>query len=510
MSEINIGKRQMSKNIIMNLLAFLFQLAINLYIAPIVVGNIDSAAYGFVSLANDFVSYATIITSIFNSVAARFIANEFYRGNILEANKYFNSLLATNVILSAGFSVLGIFIVVYLDQVLIIPGQIVQDVKITFGLVFLAYIVNLLTTVFTTSTFVTNRTDIQGARNIVNYIIRFSIIVGLFTFLSVKIYWIALATLIANAIIGLFNIKLTNVLTPELRISIRNAGLKHVLVLASSGIWMAITSISSILIRGLDLVIANRMIGTTAMGLLSVARMMPNNVTAVINTLAPLFTPSFIFILAKKNKNSLNNSIDNSIRVMMTFLLVPVSGFIVLSRDFYALWQPSLDINEVVLVAILSNITILQAFFNASTATLAQISVVTNKLKTPVLVSLACGIVNVIVACLLIRYTNMGVLSLAVSSTVIMLLRYLFFNPTYAAYCLEQSKWTFYKPLLKSWLLIPLVVFSMIEVYKVFPDSNSWGLFCVKVIACGFVGYIEVLLVLWKDIYIPFLKKIIR
>ena len=87
-------------------------------------------------------------------------------------------------------------------------AKLVNDVKITFALIFLSYIVTLLTMVFTTSTFVTNRTDIQGTRNILNNVLRFVSILLIFNFVSVKLYWVAAATLIPNVVVVLLHMNI--------------------------------------------------------------------------------------------------------------------------------------------------------------------------------------------------------------------------------------------------------------------------------------------------------------
>ena len=84
MKKIDTGNKQMIRNIMANLVAFVVQLGINLYIAPVIVQKVNSSAYGFMNLANDFVSYASVITSIFNSVAARFIAVDFIKENMMK------------------------------------------------------------------------------------------------------------------------------------------------------------------------------------------------------------------------------------------------------------------------------------------------------------------------------------------------------------------------------------------------------------------------------------------
>lgn len=497
MKKIDTGNKQMIRNIMANLVAFVVQLGINLYIAPVIVQKVNSSAYGFMNLANDFVSYASVITSIFNSVAARFIADDFYQGKHDEVNKYFNSLLVTNIVLSIIFAIIGFLVIPVLDGILHIPDLIVNDVKITFALIFLSYIVTLLTMVFTTSTFVTNRTDIQGTRNILNNVLRFVSILLIFNFVSVKLYWVAAATLIANVVVGLLNIKITKALTPELKINVKTAEWKYVAILAKSGCWMAITSISSILMRGLDLIIVNQLLGSEEMGLLSIARTMPNNITSVINMMAPLFTPVFILYYSRNEWRQLKINIEKSVHYMSGLLFVPIIGFIVLSHDFYKIWQPSLTSMELYIVVFLSTITVIQAFFNSTTATLAQISVVTNKLKVPGLISLLCGILNVFFAVVLIKFTPLGILGIAVSSTVIMILRYVIFNPIYAAYCLNFPLTSFYKSQISTWVSIPIILISMLGINKAISAVSFRGLM-IKILLCGSVGYLEIAFIMFN------------
>ena len=105
---INMGKKQNYKNIAMNIVAFIVQFFISFYISPLIVSKVGASAYGFIGLANDFVSYAAIIATVFNSVASRFIANSFYKEDYTTANYYFNSLIAANIVISAILGVAGV------------------------------------------------------------------------------------------------------------------------------------------------------------------------------------------------------------------------------------------------------------------------------------------------------------------------------------------------------------------------------------------------------------------
>ena len=471
---------------------------ISFYISPLIVSKVGASAYGFIGLANDFVSYAAIIATVFNSVASRFIANSFYKKDYETANYYFNSLIAANIAISAVLGLAGVLLVPNLDKVLSIPASLVFDVKLTFALIFGSYIISLLTLVFTTSTFVTNRTDIQGIRNIIQYLIRFALVVIFLNFISVRIYWVALATLIATAVISIMNMSLTKRLTPELKIDPSKAKRKYAVELAKSGSWMALTSISTVLLRGLDLTVANIFVGDYEMGLLSIARTIPNNVTSVIATIAPIFTPVFIAYYAQDDIAGLTSNVKKTINTMALILFVPISGFIVFSYDFYALWQKSLSSDELMLITMLSTLTVVQAYFNSVTSTMAQLSVVVNKLKLPVFVSLGCGIVSIAAEIVLIKCFGLGLYAIVLSTTVVMIVRYVIFNSFYAAWCLKQPMTCFLPAALKTWLSIPFLIIIMILIRTVLPIHSWMGLGLDAVLAGG-LGYAFMMVIYGRD-----------
>lgn len=504
-----MGKKQTYKNIVMNVMAFCVQFFISLYISPIIVSKVGASAYGFIGLANDFVSYASVLATVFNSVASRFIANAFYKKDYERANNYFNSLIVANIIISGILGFAGIILVPNLNYLLSIPINLMIDVKLTFALIFVSYIVSLVTLVFTTSTFVINRTDIQGIRNIINYVVRFAFIVIFLNFISIKIYWVALATLISSVVVAVMNVNLTKRLTPELSIDLQHANKKYAYELARSGFWMAFSSVSVILMRGLDLMFANILIGDYEMGLLSIARTMPNNVTNIISTIAPIFTPVFLSFYAKNDIYGLIANVKKTISMMALILFVPICGFIVYSYDFYCLWQKSLNESELMLVTILSCITVIQAFFNSTTATMAQLSVVVNKLKMPVFISLGCGILNILTVLILIKTTSLGIYAIVISSTVIIVLRYVLFNSIYAAKILKQSVFCFFSAVFKTWLSIPVLLGMMFLFRAIFP-VHSWIELTRNAVVCGCIGYVFMFILYDREDCKKILEKLTR
>ena len=93
------NKKTLSINLVASFIVTGVNVCVNLFIMPYIVNNTGSEAYGFVSLANNIVNYATIITVALNSVSSRFIALAFHKGHQKEANEYFNSVLWSDIII---------------------------------------------------------------------------------------------------------------------------------------------------------------------------------------------------------------------------------------------------------------------------------------------------------------------------------------------------------------------------------------------------------------------------
>ena len=495
---VDVGNRQLYRNIFINIAAFIVQFVLSLYIAPVIVNKVGASAYGFIGLANDFITYASVITTIFNSVASRFIANAYYKNNIDMANRYFNSLIVANAVLSVIFAVLGVIVVVNVGRIFNVPIELMFDVQLTFSLVFGSYCISLLTMVFSTSTFVANRTDIQGFRNIINNIIKFASTVILLSFISIKIYWVSVAAMVGTIVVGIWNIALTKKLIPEVKINIKYAKKQYAVELAKSGVWMAFTSMSAILMNGLDLIIANKMLGANEMGLMSIARSMPNNIGSIINTIAPVFTPTLLMYYSRNKIEDVVCKTKESIKTMSVLLFVPIAGFLVYSYDFYRLWQSSLPDTDLLIVTAVSNITIIQAFFNASTATMAQLSVVTNKLKLPVFVSFVCGILNIIIVLIILKTTNIGIYGIAIPGTIIMILRYILFNSWYAAHVLGINIRSFILQEMRIWISIPFLCLLIYCVHQLILVT-SWITLCVSIAIAGCVGYGFMILVYYRS-----------
>ena len=103
--------KRLAINMIASLFSFIISMGIIFILSQYIINTVGSEAYGFVNLANNFVSYGQLITLALNSMASRFITIRIHKGDEIGANKYFTSVIIVNIITSIILCIPSIYII---------------------------------------------------------------------------------------------------------------------------------------------------------------------------------------------------------------------------------------------------------------------------------------------------------------------------------------------------------------------------------------------------------------
>ena len=487
----------MSINIIASIVSFAVTIGINFFLTPYLVKELGSDAYGFIGLANNFVQYGTIITMALNSISGRFISISYHKGEVDKASRIFSSVLVADLFLAAVILIISAILTGYLDIFLNIPDELITTVKITFGITFLTFVVSTVTAIFTTAAFVKNRLDINSVRDIISNLLKAAIVVILFTLFPAQLYYVALATLGSGLFLLFANITVKKKILPEVKVDIRTFDIKVVKSLLASGVWLSLSQLCHVLMTGFDLLICNLTLGTGLMGLLSIAKTVPNSIGNLTVTLGSVFTPHFTILYAKQKINELVEEAKFTTKIMSFILIVPFAGFIAFGTQFYTLWQPTKSPAEIQLIQIMSVLTCITFLCASQTQSLMMLNTVCNKLKLPVFVNLAIGVGSLAIVLIAVNTTDLGVYFIAGTSSILMGLRSLIFVPMYAAHILGCKVTTFYPTIIRGWITFAIMLVLFLIVNNIFA-LNSWISLLAVCIGVGIIGYIISLPLLFK------------
>ncbi|MFI3325883.1 MAG: oligosaccharide flippase family protein [Clostridia bacterium] len=479
-----MNTRRLLINLIASITSLILSLTISFFLTPFVVNTVGTEAYGFVSLANNFVGYAQIFTLALNSMASRFITIEIHKGDIERANRYFSSIICGNMIMSVILMIPVTIIIVFLEKIVQISPELTGDVKILWALVFANFFIGILTSIYSIATYVTNRLELSSLRTMQSNILKAILLVILFSLFETNIWYIGLVSIICTVFVYLWNLYYQKKLLPEISFDVKLAEKKKVWELIVSGSWNIVTKLGQILTNGLDLLITNLFINATMMGVLAIAQTVPNAFSNLISTVSSVFAPQITINYAKENKSELIKELKRSMKITGFFTNIPLMVFLALGEIFYSLWVPE---ENVTLLFQLSILIIFGTIVRGVVNSLFNIYTVVNKLKLNSLVTLGMGVLNVIMVFPILYFTDLGIYAIVGVSTVNAAIKNLTFTPINVAHCLGVPKLSFYPIIIRymfSTVIIGIFCFWVSNVI----NPTGWLTMILTGVFCGFIG----------------------
>jgi len=488
--------KQLFMNLLSSIIAFTVSMGISFILTPYIIRNIGVEANGFVLLGSNIINYVSLVTIALNSMSGRYITIEIHKGNWVLANKFFNSVFYSNLIVSAFLLIPAMGTLFYLETFLNIPSEILVDVRILFIFLFANFLISIAMSTFNVATFATNRLYLNSMRTIEANIIKALLLLILFTFFDPSISFLGFSTFIVLLYTSFFDAYYTKKFLPQIQIKKKYFDLSLIKELIAAGIWNTITRVGKLLLDGVDLLLANLFIDATAMGILGLSKNVPNLIYSLMGVIGGVFMPDFTKLFAQENNEQLLISIKRSMKLLGIVVSIPMAVLIAFGYEFFSLWVPSQNAQ---LLQILSIINVFTIVISGPMNGIYGIFTVTNKLKANAYVLLITGIVNIIIVFALLHYTNLGIFAITGVSTFFGILRNLIFTAPYGAKCLGLTWTTFYPEIMKS-VFSTAVITGIGFVFGFFLSINSWlMLFIAAVLTCLVGLFVTFLLLLNRE-----------
>lgn len=489
--------KQTGINFIAQVMAFFINLCISFFLTPFIINNIGVEANGFVSLATNFVEYAQLFTVAINSMAGRFITIKIHQKNIEDANKYFTSVVFANILMSAVFSVIFAVVIVFLDRFLNISQSSVLDIKLLWALIAANFILSIFASIFSVSTFVTDRLDKTALTNARGSILRAIVLLVCYTFFRPYTFYVGIATLVLGANNLISHICYKKKLVPELEVRRKHFDFGHIKELIASGIWNSISKLSTILSSGLDLLITNIFVNGIAMGVLNISKTVSNIVLSLFGMLSSIFAPRLTIAYANNDFEEMKKQLITSVKLLGVFSGIPIAILVGFGKPFYKLWVPTQDAN---LLYLLTIITCFNLIFALPLEPLYNIFTVRNKIKVSSL-ALICfsvaSVLTVFIGLSFIQGEENKIICIALVGAFYNVIRLLTFLPIYGAKCLNFKLTTFYPVILKNVLSV-IVLSGIAIILNSLITIDSWLFLILGCVAVGIIGIIINILILFN------------
>lgn len=499
-------------NIFAALITLGVQMFISFWLSPFVVGKLGEEAYGFINLANNFVSYASLVSVAINSMACRYISVEYNSGKINEAKSYFCSVFIANCFLYGIILVFSILFIGKMELIINISSSLVSQVKLTFLLSFINMGTSLIGTVYTAAAFTTGKMHYNSLVQIVSNIIKSVLVFILFTLLPAKVYYLSVATLCAGIVTLWGNYEVTRKLFFDFNIEKKYYSITRLKKLVKSGFWVLISNISNLILNGLDLLFSNWFISSAIMGRLSLAKQIPLALSNALGVFSNIFSSALTKVFASDGNNKLIDEANGQLKILTIFFTVPYAGIIVFGYEFLLLWLKNTNYNQTQYIEIyfLMIIVLLDTIISTYMYSIHSIFIAIDRVRIYSIILFVSSIVSICTTLVLLNFTKLGVYAIAGTSTILLGFTHGIIVPGCAAKLLERPVWIFWKTELKSWvsLFLVCILFFCVKEAMIFPN---WIYFFTDIIISALLGYVMEFFIIFnkneKKAIIDFVKS---
>lgn len=486
-----MNTKKMLINMVASIVSFVVALLISFVISPYVVSKLGEEAYGFLNLANNFVSYATLVATAVNAMASRFISVEYNRGHVEEAKKYFSSVFIVNCVLYAVVLMVSLVFIYNLQNIITISPDLVFQVKLTFLFSFLNLGFSMMGTVYTAAVFSTNNMHWESVLQIIVNVLKSVLVFALFLCLKPQVYYMAIATLVAGIVTFIGNYAFTKKLFKGFGVHFSLFDMSKIKKLVQSGSWVLLSNISNLLLNGFDLLLCNQLISSAIMGRLSIAKQIPAAIGQILGSLSSIFSAALTETFAKDTNSRMVEDTKLLLRILAAVLSVPFAGVIIYGKPFLQLWLASAhytagEVNQIYWIMIIALVDIIISAYMYS---IHSVFIALNKVKPYAIALFISSVISVVVTLYLVLNTGLGVYAIVGTSTVVLGFTHGVIVPGYAAKLLGEKVDSFWKTELRSWMLLGLlcVVFYIISQ---FISISGWMSFFVVVVINAVIGYV--------------------
>ena len=483
--------------------AALLNYAIALVLTPTITENVGTEAYGFVTLAKSFASYAAIFTVAINSFVSRFVTVSYYHKDVCKANAYFSTAFFSNIIIGVIIILMVCIVIPVIDKLIAIPSYLILDVQILLGFCAVNFSANTLFTTFGVSPIIRNRLDKANMYKLAGYLTEAVVLVFLFSIGHGHVYYVGIGLILASVVSGTLNYCFMRRETPEIVISHQAFSRSCVIDLVKNGIWNSINSLGNVLNHGLDLLVTGAMLSSLAMGQLSIVKTMNAMFSSVFQLVAQPLQPTQLRNYANKNTDALVKSLKLGMGLSGLLANLLFAGFAVWGRTYYQLWTPTQDSQLLQRLTFIAGIGVI---IEGAVYPLYYVYTLTLKNRLPCWITIASGVVNVICMVILMKHFSVGIYAAVVTTTILSWLVNCIFNPIYSAHCLGLPARTFYCSLLRHFIsaFALVCVFSVIN--SLFPPMSWISLISTAILAIITGSVIHATIVMPKELYALILR----
>jgi len=440
------SKRNLMRNTISQIVLFLFNTATSMYFVPFQIRYLGVANYGTVTLATHITNWADILAIGITGANQRFVLLHISKGEDKEAQSYFSTQFSATVIFSLLLLPVAAALALLSPKLFRIPPGQELNTQILFFFTYMTYAAVIITSILEVGMLARQRIDIRSALSMLQQVLGYIAWIILFSLFVPSTWHIGFGRFLSMVVLLALTMVTLVKLTPQLKPTLRGFDIDKFRETFKMGGWMMLSRSGAMLYLFMDTLIINLALGPEQVGRYGTIA----NVYIVLRSLSgriwSIVTPPTIALFAAGDYEGLMKWMARAVKyvsIVLAILLGIICGFSVpfltwwLGKDFASL--------NLLLWILLSQLVV-----NLSMDVPLSITYAANRLVGPSVATLAGGLIKLAIAIILIRFTKLGLVAVAVADVIALSMKNLIMQPYFCSRAINSSSVPLYKALVPS------------------------------------------------------------
>lgn len=441
-------KREFSRNLTSNFALFAVNLLVGLLVVPFYIDTLGLAAYGVIPLATSFTSYVMLILDSLNVAISRYLTINIQRSDLSGATRTFNTALVTVGAFALLFAPVAVGIATLTPDFFRITDIERTSVFFLFALVFLGALITALRSPFSAVMYAHNKIHYNNYISITYTLAAIGIIVALFAIETPSLSYVGLAYLIAALLSLILTIILSRAVYNRIPISASHFSKDEFFRITDLARWILIDQIGTLLLLQLSLIIVNHAFGTAAGGEYAMVMILFNLLWSITGLITSVLSPVYYTYYARRSFATIHDLSVVSVKCVGLAMALPIGLMSLFSPQILTIWVGE----EFAHLSLLIWTLLLPLTAIVAVRPLIISYAAYNRVRVPALVTIAAGLLNLVLALVLPRIYGLGMYGVAIAFILALWLRNAVFVPWYAAKVQGVPAAAFYMPTIPGFL----------------------------------------------------------
>ncbi len=480
--------KQVPKNLISNILYFILNILIGLFLVPYFIDSLGVASYALIPLATSITNYINLVVQSLNTSVSRYMTIDLHKKEFKKANLTFNTALFGTLGVILLMIPLVLLISYYFPSFFEIPSSQKNSATILFLGVISAFLLRAWGSNFGVSLFAYNRLDLQNIVNTISTLVQISLIILLFKLYSPSLTYIGLAYLTAALVAFPVTVLFSRRINPHLKVNIKYFRRSKVKEITEMSSWVIVNQIGALLFLQIDLIVVNKLFGVVAGGEYSIALTWSVLLRTIADMLIGVITPVILSYYSNDRIEELINLSKSTVKFTGLVMALPIGYVCGFAPQILSLWVgPEFAKLSPLMLLMLSHLAI-----NLPIMSLFAINVAYNKVRLPGIITFFMGIGNLLLAVTIPYLTGWNYYGVALAGAIVLTLKNSFFTPWYATKVLGIARNAYVSSMISG-------VFAMIFVTAVSYTMAHYVhiLGFASITVCGIILTVLYICVLW-------------